>query len=149
MLASKGTMTWKLQDVTRYSVLGLVIPIHHSLIKSYIAVTVAHTKQEENILVLVFQECKERQFEEMNLNMRLTKFLLILPKDRKVTLGVHIFYVNITRFFVRNSKCIGFGTTQPIGNGNVSTLANSLDTVVNLYRNKGFQVMFALIDNQF
>ena len=73
----------------------------------------------------------------------------IADKYKTVTLGADIFYVNSIRFFVSISAHIGFGTTQPISNGKVETLANSLDAVVNLYRIRGFRVTLALMDNQF
>ena len=47
------------------------------------------------------------------------------------------------------SKHIRSGTTQPVANGKVETLTNSLDSVVNLYCICGFQVMLILMDNQF
>ena len=64
-------------------------------------------------------------------------------------LSADILYVNTIRFFVSIPKHIGFGTTEPIDNGKVETLANSLETVVNLYRVRMFLVTLALRDNQF
>ena len=58
----------------------------------------------------------------------------VASKYREVTLGADIFYVNGIQFFVSTSMHIGFGTTQPIGNGKVQTLADSFKKVVNLYR---------------
>ena len=66
-----------------------------------------------------------------------------------VMLAADIFYVNTIRFFVIISKHIGFGTTQPIDNEKVETLENFLETLVNLYQVRGFQVTLALMDNQF
>lgn len=55
-----------------------------------------------------------------------------------MTLAVDIFYVNVVQFFVSISKHIAFGTTEPISNGKVETLATSLDAVVNLYQIRAF-----------
>ena len=66
-----------------------------------------------------------------------------------VTLAANIFYVNTIRFFVSILKHIGFRTTQPIDCGKVETWENSLETLVNLYRVRGFQVTLALMENQF
>ena len=66
-----------------------------------------------------------------------------------VKLSADILYVNTIRFFVSIPKLIRFGTTEPIDNGKVETLANSLETVVNLYQVREFQVTLALMDNQF
>ena len=57
--------------------------------------------------------------------------------------------MNTIRYFATFSVHIGFGTIQAIGNGKVSTLADSLESIVNLYCTRGFQVTLALADNQF
>ena len=76
--------------------------------------------------------------------------LISIPeKYRSVTLGVDIFYVNGIRFFITVSEHIGFGTAEKIGDGKVSTLADSLDTLFMLYKKEGFRVKIALMDNQF
>ena len=73
----------------------------------------------------------------------------VTSKYRMVTLAADKLYVNTIQFIVSISKSIGFGKTQLIGNGKVGTLDNSLETVVNLYQVRGFQVTLALMDNQF
>lgn len=68
-------------------------------------------------------------------------------KYRSVTLVADIFYVNIIWFCVSITKYIGFGTTQPIANGKVETLVDSLDAVVNLYHIRGFRGTLSLMEN--
>lgn len=56
----------------------------------------------------------------------------ITKKYRKVTSWMDIFYTNLIRYFALISVHIGFGIIQVIGDGKVSTLADSLKALVNL-----------------
>ena len=62
----------------------------------------------------------------------------IAQKYRKVTIGMAIFYVNSIQFFGSISVNIGFGTVQAIGDGKIATLADLLESIVNLYQSRGF-----------
>ena len=66
-----------------------------------------------------------------------------------MTIRVDIFYANLIRYFAPLSLRIGFGTIQAISDGKVSILAHLLESVVTLYRTRGFHVTLALADNQF
>ena len=145
---SKATLARKLQDVIGVSAHDLVI-----VVRSHIAncpVTSAHANMAEDIFgpsivgvqgKTVRRNLPSFEFDQIPIS--------IAPKYRKVTIGVDIFRTNSIRYFASISVHIGFGTIQAFGDGTVSTLADSLESIVNLYRSRGFQVKLALADNQF
>lgn len=73
--------------------------------------------------------------------------LIELHKD--TTLVVDIMFVNSLAFFVTMSRDLKFITTQYITSRTTNTIGEGLYSVIQLYRNAGFQVKFVLVDGGF
>jgi hypothetical protein len=66
-----------------------------------------------------------------------------------VTIAADIMFVRGICFFVTIPEHIKFGSGENIENAKVSTLAEAITRVCNVYRTRGFRVNIALMDGQF
>ena len=75
--------------------------------------------------------------------------LSVHEKYKDVTIAADIMFVRGVRFFVTISDHIKFGTGENIKDAKISTLADAITRVCNVYRTRGFRVTIALMDGQF
>ena len=68
---------------------------------------------------------------------------------RHVTLCVDVMFVNRIPFLVTISRHIRFGTVEPLQSRNQSAIIAALQSVIQVYRRGGFQVIAALMDGEF
>ena len=144
----KATLAWKLQDMTGLLPRDLVITVRSHTVNC--PVTVADAKMAENIFGSSIAGVQGKTVRRNEPSFEVNQIpISIAQKYRKVTIGMDTFYVNLIRFFSSISVNIRFGTIQTIDDGKISTLADLLEFVVNLYQSRGFQVTLALAYNQF
>jgi hypothetical protein len=73
----------------------------------------------------------------------------ILSRYHDVTLCVDIMFVNKIPFVVTMSKHIRFITVEAIANRKVPAIWKAIKDVIKIYQQKGFQIKWALMDNEF
>ena len=113
-------------------------------------VTATHAKMAEDIFGPSIAGVQGMTVRRNERSFEVDRILVsVAQKYKKVTIGIDIFFVNSIQIFGSISVHIGFGTVQAIADGKIVTLTDLLESVVNLYRSRGFQVTLALADNQF
>lgn len=73
----------------------------------------------------------------------------IMNQYRDVTLCGDVMFVNKIPFFVTISRHIHFGTVEMIANRQPDTIFKSIKAVVNIYRQRGFNISHNLLDGDF
>ena len=68
---------------------------------------------------------------------------------RNVTLCADIMFINKIPFIVTISRHIHFGTVEMIANRRMETIFKSLTQVINIYKQRGFDVTHILLDGEF
>jgi hypothetical protein len=73
----------------------------------------------------------------------------ILSRYRDITLCVDVMYINGISFLVTVSKHIHFGTVEAMPNRKAPALLKAIKSVLKVYKQRGFRIIWALMDNEF
>lgn len=73
----------------------------------------------------------------------------ILGRYKEITLCIDIMHVNGIPMLVSISRNIRFGTIEPISNRKQETLLRAIKSILAIYKQSGFRVTRALMDNEF
>ena len=73
----------------------------------------------------------------------------IMSRHKSVTIGIDIMFVNKIPFLVTISRDMKFGTVEALNNQQITTVADKLKTVINLYSHRGFRVDAITADQEF
>ena len=73
----------------------------------------------------------------------------IMEHYRQVTIAADIMFVNRIAFIVTISRCIKFTTCEMIKDLKSQTICTAIKHVINIYRARGFEVSYIMMDCQF
>ena len=73
----------------------------------------------------------------------------IMSRHKSVTIGIDIMFVNKIPFLVTISCDMKFGTVEALNNQQITTVADKLKTVINLYSYCGFSMDAITADQEF
>ena len=73
----------------------------------------------------------------------------IMSRHKSVTITIDIMFVNKIPFLVTISHGMKFGTVEALNNQQITTVADKLKTVINLYSHHGFSVDVITADQEF
>ena len=73
----------------------------------------------------------------------------IMSRHKSVTIGIDIMFVNKIPFLFTISRDMKFGTVEALNNQQITTVADKLKTVINLYSHRGFSVDAITADQEF
>jgi hypothetical protein len=73
----------------------------------------------------------------------------IMSTYRDITLSADIMYVNKIPFFVTISRHVHFSTVEMLYNRTAETMTKAMKQVFDVYKQRGFRVTHALMDNEF
>jgi hypothetical protein len=73
----------------------------------------------------------------------------IISRYRTVTLCVDVMHINGIPFLVTLSKHIHFGTVEAMENRKIPAILKAIKRVINIYKQRGFNIIWAMVDNEF
>ena len=73
----------------------------------------------------------------------------VLERHQSLDLAIDIMFVNKIPFFITMTRGLRFGTVEALPNRQIPTIVASLQTVIKMYRHRGFSIRTILSDPEF